>query len=174
MAAKATALKAAADVAKTMTPPVDKALGELARLEMPDTAGPDRHVRTILVPEPPNGTLTVEAPRLWRVRRPAELAAVLGTDPPAPTVDRAFVRTERLFLRFAVTGDLAVSSTVSVRLLGVRGARLTELPVKADGAGWLIDFPLATIARGDYVIAIEAVSGTSRASALVPIRITSG
>ena len=175
-ATKAQALAVAKAATAAITPPIERALGELARLEAPDTAGPDRFVRTIVSPDPPDDVLGVEAVRVWQVRRPAELTAVLGAEPPAPTTERAFPRTDRLIIRFALAGDLSASAAVSVALLGARGARLTTVQVKAseDGTTWLIDLPLSSIARGDYLVAIEAVSGTTRASAYVPIRITSG
>jgi hypothetical protein len=37
--------------------------------------------------------------------------------------------------------------------------------------GWTVDFPLQSIARGDYLIAIEARSAEHRAVAYLPIRI---
>ena len=172
---KARALKAAKDASAAVTPPIERALGELARLDVPDTAGPDRFVRTILSPDPPEAALAVGAPQVWRVRRPADLIAALGADAPPPTSDRAFPRTDRLLLRFTASGDLAGGATIRATLLGTKGARLTELSVKrADDGTWLLDLPLMSIARGDYLIAIQADSGSSRALAYVPIRVTAG
>ena len=50
---------------------------------------------------------------------------------------------------------------------------LASLPLSAsDGDdSYQIDWPLASQARGDYLIAIEAVKGEEKARVLVPLRV---
>ncbi len=64
----------------------------------------------------------------------------------------------------------------SVGLIDRRGKRLTDLPFGAEPGkqgSWVVDFPLHSIARGDYALAIEAVHREQRAAAYVPLRIGS-
>jgi hypothetical protein len=61
---------------------------------------------------------------------------------------------------------------VSAQLTSKAGATLLELPVvKTGGEAYQIDLPLASIARGDYLIAVAAARGDERARALVPLRV---
>ena len=157
--------------------PVMKAFGELAGLTKSALDDSPRIVRTILAPDPPLASLAVQAPAVWSVRRPADLLAVLGSAPPAPIEGREFSRVERLILRVEITGTDAADAVTVARLVGKGGNKLTDLPltrISPDVNQWRIDLPLAVVARGDYVIAIEANHGAARAFAYVPIRITGG
>ena len=60
---------------------------------------------------------------------------------------------------------------MSVRLVDRRGKPLTDLPFTRTPDGSSVDLPLQSIARGDYLIAIEAVHGDTRSAAYVPIRV---
>jgi hypothetical protein len=85
---------------------------------------------------------------------------------------RDFDRTDRLLVRVATTagtGDVRVSAT----LLSRAGVKLIDLPVAADPTrgGYAIDLPLSSIARGEYVLSIEAHRDGERAEALVAFRV---
>ena len=170
------AMDEAARVPLTSTP-VMKAFGELAGLTKSALDDSPRLVRTILAPDPSSPSLAVQSPAVWSVRRPVDLQAVLGPTPPAPVDGREFSRVERLILRVELTGTDAPDATARARLVGKGGAKLTDLPmtrISADAQYWRIDFPLMAVARGDYVIAVEANHGATRAYAYVPIRVTGG
>jgi len=65
---------------------------------------------------------------------------------------------------------------MSVRLTNGTDATLVDLTaVRLAGpdATYQIELPLASIARGDYLIAIAAARGEERTRALVPIRVLS-
>ena len=65
-------------------------------------------------------------------------------------------------------------ATVTANLLGRRGAQLATLPLKTvPGRGYEIDLPIGSIARGEYVIAIEASRGADQAKTLVSFRVGS-
>ena len=174
------AVKRALDAAASVPPtsaPVMKAFGELAGLTKSALDDSPRVVRTILAPEPPSEALAVRAPAVWSVRRPADLQAVLGDSPPAPIDAREFTRLERLILQVDITGTQAVDAHTAARLVGKGGVKLIDLPltrVTPDATRWRVDLPLTSVARGDYVIAVEATNGATRAYAYVPIRITGG
>lgn len=173
------AVKRALDAAAAAPPtssPVMKAFGELSRLgassPLEDSPKP---VRSILGSG--SEALNLAEPKVWSVRRPAELQAVQSDNPPEPVTVREFSRTERLIVRVDVGGELAASAAVTASLVGKGGARLLAIPisrVSPDATYWRVDLPLMSLARGDYVIAIEAAEGTARAAAFVPIRVTGG
>lgn len=167
---KTIAAAKAAAVEAVVPTPIESALGELARLDRHEGTEP-LALPTVMDPPGPSDRLALQPPRLWVVRRPVELRAVLGEAPPEPTVLREFVRTDRLIVRFAVDGAEASAANVSAGLVDRRGKRLVDLPLVRDGDGWRLDLPLASIARGNYVLALEAGAGELRAAAYVPVRV---
>ena len=166
-----TIAEAKAKAAEAVVPSaIESALGRLTRLDRHE--GPEPLVlATVMDPPEPSERLSVQDPRLWVVRRPAELRAVLGGNPPEPTALREFVRTDRLILRFGVDGADATEANVSAGLVDRRGKRLLDLPLTRDGADWRVDLPFASIARGDYVLALEARAAGFRTAAYVPLRV---
>ena len=91
-----------------------------------------------------------------------------------PFAAREFVRTDRVFVRFGVYGQAAAGAAVTAQLTNRFGTPLVAMPVVAlgDGEGtYQIEWPLASQARGDYLIAIEAAKGEEKARVLVPLRV---
>jgi hypothetical protein len=79
-----------------------------------------------------------------------------------------------MFVRFGVYGKAAAGAEVTAQLANRFGTPLVAMPVVAlnDGEGtYQIEWPLASQARGDYLIAIAAASGEERARVLVPLRV---
>jgi len=79
-----------------------------------------------------------------------------------------------VFVRFGVYGQAAAGAAVTAQLTNRFGTPLVAMPVVAlgDGEGtYQIEWPLASQARGDYLIAIAAASGDERARVLVPLRV---
>jgi len=77
-------------------------------------------------------------------------------------------------VRFSIHGaGTARDAQVTARLTNRTGKPLASLPLSApDGDdSYQIDWPLASQARGDYLIAIEAVKGEEKARVLVPLRV---
>lgn len=159
----------------TLPSPIAAAFGELVRLDRLETSAAGWSARTMMVPDPPTTALRVTMPQVWRIQRPAELAPVMGDAPPASHQGREFTRTDRLVIRFGADGTLAPGARATVALVDRRGKRLTDLPFRRDAAkpgAWVIDLPLTSISRGDYVIALELASGTERSAAYIPLRIS--
>jgi hypothetical protein len=134
----------------------------------------DRESRTLASAATAAATLAISEPSVYRAANPAQLRAILDSDATVPIhAGRDFVRTDRLFIGFSVAGASASGVSVTAQLLDRRGATLVNLPVKRTAAadGYQIDLPLASIAAGEFAIAIDAVSGADRARAMVPIRV---
>ena len=136
-----------------------------------DTVDEDR--RSISVPDFSAADLGISTPVLLRARTVAEARTLATARQPMPFAGREFVRTDRLFIRFTLHGADAADAIVSAHLSGKAGAALLTLPVaKMPGdEGYQIDLPLASIARGDYLISIAAASGEEHTRALVPLRV---
>ena len=168
--AEMTAASRAAEEAVLPTP-VETAFKELVRSARPDEEDQPGEVRTILVPDEPSAELSVRAPVVWRIRQPIELKAALAGDLP-PHHGREFARSDRLLVTVPVEGDGAAAAEVTIGLIDRRGKRLTDLPFTRTPEGARIDLPLKSIARGEYLVAIEATAGEVKAAAYVPLRIT--
>jgi VWFA-related protein len=134
----------------------------------------DRVPYTLTVPDPaaPAALLVMTTPAVVRARNALEWRRAMSDEPGVLHAGREFTRTDRLLLRFTTyeTGDEAA---LSAALLDRRGAKLLDLPVLADVArsGRHIDLPLAGIAPGEYVVAIEARSADTHAQAHVAFRV---
>ena len=135
----------------------------------------DREPRTVVVPDITSSPLVLTTPFVLRATTAAERRTLGGSEssPGSPLAGREFARGDRLLIRFAVYGESAGAAAVTARLLSQRGAALVTLPVNSGGGAgrYEIDLALSTVARGDYVLAIEAVHEANRAEAFVPIRL---
>jgi VWFA-related protein len=134
----------------------------------------DRAEATIEVPDFARARLSIASPVVFRGRTPLELRAIQAAADPQPFAGRQFERTDRIIVRFAVVGPAAADATVTANLLSRRGAQLATLPLKSvPQRGYEIDLPIGSIARGEYVIAIEASHGADQAKTLVSFRVGS-
>lgn len=155
--------------ASAVPQPIEQAFGQFSRLDRADADAAE--VQTVFVPEASLETIRIGDPQVWVVRRPAELREVLGDPLPPPEAGRVFARTERLIVRYELSGTAVADAKLTVGLVDRKGKRLTELPTRADRGGWLIDLPLTSLARADFLLAIEARAGADTATAYVPIRV---
>jgi VWFA-related protein len=132
----------------------------------------DREVRVVQVPEPGAPALALTTPVVYRARNRAELRAITSQSQPAVHAGRDFERTDCLLMSFGTYGRFE-NGTISAALLSRTAVKLVDLPVQVDPGrhGYLIDVPLSSIARGEFVVSIEATRGSERTEALVAIRI---
>ena len=135
----------------------------------------DREIREFTVPDFAGARLTIGTPMLLLARTPADLRGIREGNF-LPYAGREFASSDRLIVRFPVSGRFA---TVGARLLSGRGVVLTTLQVRrvqySSGQdlvdGGEIDLPLSSIARGDYLIAMEAAQEGERADTFMGIRV---
>jgi VWFA-related protein len=134
----------------------------------------DEDRRAFSVPDLSATALMVSAPVVLWARTVADARALAEGRQAAPFAGREFNRTDRVFVRFSVYGASASAAAVSARLTTRAGAPLLELALvkvsDTDGA-YQIEVPIASIARGDYLIAVAAAHGDESTRALVPVRI---
>jgi VWFA-related protein len=146
------------------------------RLTVRDTAGNivDEDRRPFSVPDLSAANLAIGVPVLLRARTAADARLLAGGTPAIPYAGREFVRTDRLFVRFSVFGESAGAADVSAQLTNKTGRTLLELPIVPMPGGesaYQVELPMASIARGDYLLAVAARHGEERARALVPVRV---
>jgi VWFA-related protein len=135
-----------------------------------DGAAADRETSTFDVPAF-IGSLSMSTPTLHRARNGIELRSLTSRREAAPYAGHVFDRTDRLVVRFSLFGTASADATVTATLLSRAGVALSALPLAnvPDRPGeYLVQFPLASVSRGDYVIAIEASYGELHRKALVP------
>jgi VWFA-related protein len=161
----------AATKAAELPTAIETAFSELVRLGRPEDEGERGEVKTILVPESPSPDLAVMPPDVWVIRKPADLSAVQNGNAPPPEAARDFARSARIVMKIALEGKRVSDAALSIALIDRRGKRLTDLPFIRTANGWLLDLPLQSIARGDYLIEIGVKAGDSQATAYVPIRV---
>ena len=147
------------------------------QLTVRDPAGNvlDEDRRPFSVPDLSATDLALSMPVLLRARTVVDARALAEGRQAIPFAGREFGRTDHLYVRFSVYGASASEATVSARLTNKAGAALLELPaarMPSPETMYQIDLPLASIARGDYLIAIAAAHGEERTRALVPLRVT--
>jgi len=146
------------------------------QLTIRDAAGNivDEDRRPFSVPDLSAANLAIGVPVLLRARTAADARLLAEGRPAIPYAGREFVRTDRLFVRFSVFGESARAADVSAQLTNKTGGALLELPIVPMTGGeslYQVELPMASIARGDYLLAVAARHGEERARALVPVRV---
>lgn len=136
-----------------------------------DGSRSDRQESTLDVPDFRATGVAMTNPVLYHARTPLELRALLAAADPTPFAGRQFDRTDRVLIRFAVTGAGAADATVTAHLLSKTGAALAALPIKTAPSGYELDLPLGSIAHGEYVISFEASHGADQAKQLLSFRV---
>jgi hypothetical protein len=117
----------------------------------------------------------LSTPAVFCARTAREFRA-LRADPvtAVPAATRQFSRTDRLLIRVDTYAPGAAVVAVTANLLNQHGDAMSALTTEASEpspAGHVIDLPLATLPRGDYVIEIRAKGEAGEARELVAIRV---
>jgi VWFA-related protein len=142
----------------------------------------DRESRDVEVPDYRAMPVALDVPAVVRIANPRDQRALLADPEAPPYAGRDFTKTDRLLVRFSAYWNGEVPPDIKAQLLSRSGAPLTLLrpdrtrdfsvqQPNARGGNYQIDLPLSSIARGEYVISIEAARGEDHAQALVPLRV---
>ena len=136
----------------------------------------DTEDRALVLPDLSAPEVMLSTPKVWFARNAREFTALTSGPPPAPTAVREFRRTDRLLIRFDAYAPAAAPTTVTAQLLNQQGTKMTDLPVTAptEGQTYSIDFPLASLAPGQYLLEITATSeGQKPVTELIAFRLGS-
>jgi hypothetical protein len=140
-----------------------------------DAAGEiiDRELRSVSVPQHTGTTLAFSTPVVFRARNPIELRALTSEPSPPIHAGRDFERQDRMRVRVTLYGTESNGAVVTARLLGARGAALSDLSVqRGNTAGvYQVDVTASSISRGQFVLAIQATKDAERIEAMVPFRV---
>jgi hypothetical protein len=136
----------------------------------------DTEDRELVLPDLSAPEVMLSTPKVWFARSAREFTALTTGVPPAPTAIREFRRTDRLLIRFDAYAPGSSPTKVTAQLLNQQGTKMTDLPVTAptEGQTHSIDMPLASLAPGQYLLEISAISeGQKPASELIAFRLGS-
>jgi hypothetical protein len=125
----------------------------------------DSTTQSLAVPDFAATQVSLGTPRLYRTRTAREMLLVRNNLDATPTATREFSRGERLLIRFDAYAAGGARPEVTAKLLNRTGASMADVPMQAaEGKPFQIDFPLASLAAGEYLIQIDGKtpSGTAR------------
>ncbi len=144
-----------------------KMVVEGARGQVIDSVG-----RELTVPDYNTVEVSFGTPRVYRVRSVPELQALRGKPDAVPTADRAFSRTERLFIRLDAYAPGGAAPAMTARLLNRAGQSMSDLPVQTPaGRSAEIDLALSALAAGEYLIELNAKTASGTAQELIAFRV---
>jgi VWFA-related protein len=134
----------------------------------------DATTQTLAVPDYAAPAVSFGTPRVYRARTARELL-LLRKDPDAtPSATREFSRAERLFVRVEMYANEGARPEITAKLLNRAGDAMADVPVQApDGGAIQIDFPLASLGAGEYLIQIEAKTPAASARQLIGFKVGS-
>jgi hypothetical protein len=131
----------------------------------------DRLERTVHVPDPAGNGMWISSPLVIRTSNAIELRAAKSDPNPSAAAERVFSRNDRLLIRFTLYGANAATADITAQLLNDHASPLTPLPVARKGNDCEIDLALTSIARGDFVIKIQAKHDSESVQSHLPLRI---
>jgi len=148
------------------------------QLRVKDRSGADIDSDQIAwdVPDYDGAGLVVTPPEVFRGRTARDIQRLRDAESPVPTAARAFSRTERLLLRFAVHWPPADNGgdEVVLNLLNDLGETMAAVgtPTRLDDGTYEAVIALSALPPGDFLIEIAARAAGDSARSLLAIRVT--
>jgi VWFA-related protein len=134
----------------------------------------DSATQTVTLPDYAQTQVSFSTPRVYRARTAREALMIRNNVDVPPTAVRQFNRGERILLRFEAYAASGPRPDVTAKLLNRTGTAMSDVAVQAaDGKPFLIDFPLASLAAGDYIIEVDAKAPSGTAQQMVGFRVGS-
>jgi VWFA-related protein len=134
----------------------------------------DSSTRDVTVPDFLQTQVSLGTPRVYRVRTVRELTQIKNNPNAAPTPGREFSRAERVFVRIPAFANGGAVPDVTAHLLNRSGQPMADVSVQAvAGQPFQIDVPLASLAAGEYVLQVDAKTGSGSAQEMIAFRVGS-
>jgi VWFA-related protein len=135
----------------------------------------DSTTQSLTVPDYEKTQVSFGTPRIYRARTAREMLLARNNLDATPTATREFSRGERLLIRFdAYAAGGGARPEVTAKLLNRTGASMADVPVQAaDGKPFQIDFPLASLAAGEYLIQIAGKTASGTAQQIIAFKVGS-
>ena len=128
--------------------------------------------QSLTVPDYARTQVSFSTPRLYRARTAREALLVRNNLDAPPTATREFSRGERLIIRLDAYAAGGSKPEVSAKLLNRAGSTMADVPIQAaEGKPFLIDFPLASLAAGEYIIQVDAKTGSGAAQQMIGFKV---
>ena len=134
----------------------------------------DSTTQTITAPDYAKTQVSFSTPRIYRARTAREMLLLRNNLDAPPSATREFSRAERMLVRFDAYAVGGARPEVTAKLLNRAGVTMSDVPIQAaDGKPFQIDFPLASLAAGEYVIQIDAKTASGTAQQMVGFKVGS-
>jgi hypothetical protein len=132
----------------------------------------DSTTQSLTVPDYARTQVSFSTPRLYRARTAREALLVRNNLDAPPTAMREFSRAERLLIRLDAYAAGGARPDVTAKLLNRAGSSMADVPIQAvDGKPFLIDFPLASLAAGEYIIQVDAKTASGTAQQMIGFKV---
>ena len=177
----AAAAAAATDAAAITLPAASLAFSALpGQIEMKIVVENDRGqvidstTQSLTLPDYNKTEVSFGTARVYRARTAREAMLIRNNPSALPTASRDFSRGERLLIRFDAYTAAGARPDVTAKLLNRAGQPISDVPISApEGQPLLIDFPLAALAAGEYVIELDAKGPSGTAQQMLGFKIGS-
>lgn len=134
----------------------------------------DSTTQTITAPDFTKTQVSFSTPRVFRARTAREMLLLRNNLDASPSATREFSRAERMLVRFEAYAAAGATPQVTAKLLNRAGVAMSDVPIQAaDGKPFQIDFPLASLAAGEYVIQIDAKTSSGTARQMIGFKVGS-
>jgi VWFA-related protein len=134
----------------------------------------DSTTQTLTLPDYARTQVSFSTPRLYRARTAREALQIRNNLYAMPITSREFSRGERMMVRFQAYVTGGGKPEITAKLLNRTGTQMADVPiVAADGKPYLIDFPLAALAAGEYIIEVDAKAPSGSAQQMIGFRVGS-
>ncbi|HTM26682.1 MAG TPA: VWA domain-containing protein [Vicinamibacterales bacterium] len=132
----------------------------------------DSTSETLTLPDYAQTQVSLSTPRVYRARTAREMLQLRNNPDAPPIVTREFSRAERLLIRFDAYAAGGTPPEVTARLLNRAGQPMADVPIQAtEGKPLVIDFPLASLAAGEYILELNAKAPSGTAQQMIGFRI---
>jgi hypothetical protein len=134
----------------------------------------DSTTQSLTVPDYGQTQVSFGTARVYRARTAREALQIRNNVDAMPTASREFGRGERMIIRFDAYDATGARPEVTAKLLNRAGQPMSDVPLQSvEGKPFLIDFALASLAAGEYVIQIDAKAPSGTAQQMVGFRVGS-
>ena len=134
----------------------------------------DSTTQSLTLPDYAQTQVSFGTPRVYRARTAREAMLIRNNVDALPTVSRDFSRGERMLVRFDAYAGSGPRPDVTGKLLNRAGTPMSDVPITAvEGKPFLIDFPLAALAAGEYIIQLDAKTASGTAQQMIGFKVGS-
>jgi hypothetical protein len=132
----------------------------------------DSTTESLTLPDYGKTEVSFGTPRVYRARTAREMMLLRNNVDAPPIAKREFSRADRILIRVDAYAPAGAKPDVTAKLLNRDGHPMADVPVQAaDGKPFSIDLPLASLAPGEYVLELDAKSGSGTAQQMVGFKI---